>query len=151
MEPLILSKRRDLQACLDASGQDSGFGSRVGKVRMSPILGSGTNVWVDVPWSPQEFVLQARRAGRPSHPLKQAIDRNARLSALELATIRASQSCRWLARATQPQNAERAFKESLLTSSRGSGQCQLGNPAAGETLIDCHKPVLLNDGCRTTR
>ena len=76
----------------------------VGEVRVSPILGSGTDVWVDVPWSPQEFVLQARKAGHPSHmhlgipgPLKQAIDRNARLSASELATIRASQSRRWLA------------------------------------------------------
>ena len=71
---------------------------------------------------PQEFVLQARKAGHPSHmrlgipgPLKQAIDKDARLSASELAKIRASQSRRWLARATQLQEAEKTFKESLPT------------------------------------
>ena len=94
----------------------------VGEVRVSPILGSATDVWVDVPWSPQEFVLQARKAGHPSHmhlgipgSLKQATDKNARLSASELAKIRASQSRRWLARATQLQEAEKIFKESLPT------------------------------------
>ena len=90
----------------------------VGEVRVSPILGSATDVWLDVPWSPQEFVLQARREGHP----KQAIDRNARLSASELATIRASQSRRWLARATQLQDAEKTFKESLPTHIRQSLQ-----------------------------
>ena len=78
----------------------------VGEVRVSPISGSATDVWVDVPWSPQEFVLQARKAGHLSHM---------HLGASELAKIRASQSRRWLARATQLQEAEKTFKESLPT------------------------------------
>ena len=69
----------------------------VGEIKVSPVSGSPTDVWLDVPWSPQEFVLQARKAGHPSHmhlgippALKQAIDKNARLSSSELARIRAS-------------------------------------------------------------
>ena len=92
----------------------------VGEIRVSPVSGSPTDVWLDVCWSPQEFVLQARKAGHPSHmhlgippALKQAIEKNARLSSSELAEIRASQSRRWLARASQLQEAEQKFKESL--------------------------------------
>ena len=92
----------------------------VGEIRASPVSGSPTDVWLDVCWSPQEFVLQARKAGHPSHmhlgippALKQAIEKNARLSSSELAEIRASQSRRWLARASQLQEAEQKFKESL--------------------------------------
>ena len=92
----------------------------VGEIKVSPVSGSPTDVWLDVCWSPQEFVLQARKAGHPSHmhlgippALKQAIEKNARLSSSELAEIRASQSRRWLARASQLQEAEQKFKESL--------------------------------------
>ena len=92
----------------------------VGEIKVSPVSGSPTDVWLDVCWSPQEFVLQARKAGHPSHmhlgippALKQAIDKIARLSSSELAKIRASQSRRWLARASQLQEAEQKFKESL--------------------------------------
>ncbi|CAE7827510.1 unnamed protein product [Symbiodinium sp. CCMP2592] len=86
------------------------------EVKVAPVAGSPTDVWVHVPWTPQEFVLQARRTGHPSRippQMKQAIDKNASMKPLQVMQVRAAQSQRWLKRASDLEEAEATFKQSL--------------------------------------
>ena len=97
------------------------------EVKLVPVPGSATDVWVHVPWTPQEFVTQARRAGHPAHlhlgippQMKHAIDKNASMTPLQIMKIRTAQSQRWITRAAELEKAEAAFKQSLPPHIRAS-------------------------------
>ena len=97
------------------------------EVKLVPVPGSPTDVWVHVPWTPQEFVTQARRAGHPAHlhlgippQMKHTIDKNASVTPLQIMKIRTAQSQRWITRAAELEKAEAAFKQSLPPHIRAS-------------------------------
>ncbi|CAE7270489.1 unnamed protein product [Symbiodinium sp. CCMP2592] len=85
-----------MPAC-EIDGLDAGSAE---EVKVAPVAGSPTDVWVHVPWTPQEFVLQA-------------IDKNASMKPLQIMQVRAAQSQRWLKRASELEEAEATFKQSL--------------------------------------
>ena len=97
------------------------------EVKLVPVPGSPTDVWMHIPWTPQEFVTQARRAGHPAHlhlgippQMKHAIDKNASMTPLQIMKIRTAQSQRWITRAAELEKAEAAFKQSLPPHIRAS-------------------------------
>ena len=97
------------------------------EVKLVPVPGSPTDVWMHIPWTPQEFVTRARRAGHPAHlhlgippQMKHAIDKNASMTPLQIMKIRSAQSQRWTTRAAELEKAEAAFKQSLPPHIRAS-------------------------------
>ena len=97
------------------------------EVKIVPVPGSSTDVWMHVPWTPPEFAKQARRAGHPAHlhlgippQLKQAIDKNSSMTPLQIMHLRAAQSQRWITRARELEAAEATFKQSLPPHIRAS-------------------------------
>ena len=75
-------------------------------LRVTPLLSSATDVLVEVPWNPQEFVAKARLAGHPRHlclgvppALRKAILACSKQPATKVIETRAAQSRRWLQRA----------------------------------------------------
>ena len=97
------------------------------EVKLVPVPGSPTDVWIHIPWTPQEFVTRARRAGHPAHlhlgippQMKHAIDKNASMTPLQIMKIRSAQSNRWMTRAAELEKAEAAFKQSLPPHIRAS-------------------------------
>ena len=89
-------------------------------LRVTPLLSSATDVLVEVPWNPQEFVAKARLAGHPRHlclgvppALRKAILACSKQPAAKVIETRAAQSRRWLQRAQELQLAENDFKAKL--------------------------------------
>ncbi|CAE7233631.1 unnamed protein product [Symbiodinium natans] len=96
-------------------------------LRVTPLLSSATDVLVEVPWNPQEFVAKARLAGHPPHlcvgvppALRKAILACSKQPAAKVIETRAAQSRRWLQRAQELQLAENDFKAKLPEHIRGS-------------------------------
>ena len=96
-------------------------------LRVTPLLSSATDVLVEVPWNPQEFVAKARLAGHPRHlclgvppALRKAILACSKQPATKVIETRAAQSRRWLQRAQELQLAEDDFKAKLPEHIRSS-------------------------------